>query len=132
MGTDTTGSAKPGFRLVKPSDRTIAPNQTPGMIREQAVQTDTMWAGVARTAPGTASGWHHHGDWDSVIFVVAGAIQIDYVAGERGTLHGEVGDYLFIPGGEIHRESNPSDVEQVLAVIRTGSGPVVTNVDEPA
>lgn len=119
------------FRLVKPEDRTVAANQTAGMTREEAINTGSMWAGVARTAPGTISGWHHHGAWSSVIYVTAGAIRIDYGAGGQHSLHAEAGDYLYIPAGQIHRESNPADVEQVLVVVRNGSGPVVINVDEP-
>jgi uncharacterized RmlC-like cupin family protein len=132
LEANASASSTHGFRLVKAADRTVAANQTPGMVREEAVQTGDMWAGVARTAPGMISGWHHHGAWKSVIYVLEGAIRIDFGAGGHSSLLGEAGDYLFIPAGEIHRESNPSAVEQVLVVVRTGSGPVVINVDEPA
>ena len=130
-GADNNDGATTGFRVVKPADRIIAPGQTPGMMREQAIEAGEMWAGIARTAPGMVSGWHHHGAWNSVLYVVAGSVRIDYGAGGRSSMEAEAGDYLYIPGGEIHRESNPSTEEQVLVVVRTGSGPVLTNVDAP-
>ena len=129
--TDVPVGPTEGFRVVKPQDRTVAANQTPGMLREAAVQTETMWAGLARTDPGTTSGWHHHSGWNSVLYVVAGAIRIDYGPGGKMSMEGEAGDYLFIPAGAVHRESNPLADEQILVVFRTGSGAVVVNVDEP-
>ena len=51
--------------LVKASDRVPAQTQTPGMIREEALDTGQIWSGIARTAPGNTSGWHHHGDWNN-------------------------------------------------------------------
>ena len=131
MGVDNTERATTGFRVVKPADRIMAPGQTAGMSREQAIEAGDMWAGIARTAPGMISGWHHHGGWNSVLYVVAGSVRIDYGADGRSSMEAEVGDYLYIPGGEVHRESNPSTEEQVLVVVRTGSGPVLTNVDDP-
>jgi len=42
------------------------------MIREEAVATDGMWAGFVRTAPRMTSGWHHHGRFESLIYVQTG------------------------------------------------------------
>jgi hypothetical protein len=43
-------------RRVRPTERT-AGEPTPGMTREQAVTTDTMWAGFVRTDAGMVSRW---------------------------------------------------------------------------
>jgi len=40
--------------VVSPSDRKPGPS-TPGMDRQQAVATDSMWSGVARTEAGMVS-----------------------------------------------------------------------------
>jgi uncharacterized RmlC-like cupin family protein len=43
----------------------------------------------------------------------------------------EPGDYLYIPKGVIHRESNPTQSQQALVIVRFGGGPVLFNVDGP-
>ncbi len=58
MDNKATNAAKPttGVRLIRAADRTPAGMQTPGMSREAAIETDTLWAGIARTAPGNNPG----------------------------------------------------------------------------
>lgn len=118
-----------GCVLIKPVDRTLAAAQTPGMIREEAFQTDQIWTGIARTAPGSVSGWHHHGNWATVAYVLSGAVRLECGVGGRIIKYAEPGDFLFIPKGEIHRESNPTGEEQCLVIVRSGDGPVVIAVD---
>ena len=67
--------------------RRIAPEErrqgapTPGMIREEAVATDRLWAGLGRTEAGMASGWHHHGGYESTIYVLSGALRMEFGPG---------------------------------------------------
>lgn len=126
-----TGEYGSGVRLVRATERTRAAAQTPGMVREEAFQAAGLWAGIARTAPGNTSGWHHHGDWNTIAYVITGALRLECGPGGRTTVDAEPGDYMFIPGGEVHRESNPSDGEQMLVIVRMGDGPVVVNVAGP-
>jgi uncharacterized RmlC-like cupin family protein len=122
-----------GVRLVKDGDRQIiAAQQTMGMIREQAIQTPNLWAGIARTEPGMTSNWHHHGEWETVAYVIKGAIKLEFGPGGRSTVRGEPGDYIYIPKGEVHRESNPTEGEQALVIVRFGGGPVLFNVEGPS
>lgn len=118
-------------RLIPPSAR-VEGAPTPGMIREAAVVEEGMWAGFVRTEGHGTSGWHHHGDHDSTIYVVAGALRME--SGPGGTVVDEAapGDFLFVPRGAIHREANPGDEESHLVVVRAGAGPTVVNVDGPA
>jgi uncharacterized RmlC-like cupin family protein len=120
-----------GVKLVRAGERQLAAGQTAGMIREEAIQTDHLWAGIARTEPGMRSGWHHHGDWETIAYVVAGACQLECGPDGQQSYRAEPGDYLYIPKGEIHRESNPTQGEQALVIVRIGSGPVLFNVDGP-
>lgn len=117
--------------LVKAADRKLAAAQTPGMTREEAINTDTLWVGIARTAPGNISGWHHHGEWNTVAYVIQGACRLEYGANGNEVALAEPGDYLYIPGGVIHRESNPTQGEQALVIVRMGKGQVVFPVDGP-
>jgi uncharacterized RmlC-like cupin family protein len=117
-------------RLVRKAERTAGP-ATAGMVREEAVATPGMWAGTARTEPGMVSGWHHHGDYESAIYVVSGALVMESGPGGRDVVEAGPGDYVYVPAGAVHRESNPTAEEAEIVVVRAGSGEPVFNVDGP-
>jgi len=117
-------------RHIRPEDRVPGP-ETLGMIREEAVSTGQTWAGLVRTAPGAVSGWHHHGSYESAIYVLSGALRMESGPGGHRVTDAEPGDFLFIPPGVVHRESNLTDVEAHIVVVRSGSGEAVFNVDGP-
>ena len=118
---------------IPPGER-VAGHPDPGMAREQAVSTDGMWAGFVRTTPGMTSAWHHHGEYESTIYVVSGTIRMEFGHGGADVIEGGPGDFFYVPPGAIHREGNPTDEETHLIVVRAGSssGPAVINVDGPA
>jgi uncharacterized RmlC-like cupin family protein len=120
-----------GVRLIGAGDRREGP-VTPGMVREEAVATGRMWAGLARTAPGAMSGWHHHGDHESVICVLTGAFRMEFGPDGTDVLEAGPGDFLFVAPGAVHREGNPSDRECTAVVVRSGWGEAVLNVDGPS
>jgi uncharacterized RmlC-like cupin family protein len=118
-------------RLIRAGERTEgAP--TPGMIREEAIATDRLWAGYVRTEAGMVSGWHHHGGYESSIFVMTGALVMEF--GPEGTerLEAGPGDFVYVAPRAVHREANPTDAESHVIVVRAGEGPPVINVDGPA
>ena len=119
-----------GVRRVRPEERTEGA-ATPGMVREEAIATDGMWAGLVRTAPGMQSGWHHHGSYESTIYVMTGALRMEFGPDGAETLETGPGDFLYVAPGAIHRESNPSADESRIIVVRAGSGEPVFNVDGP-
>ena len=117
-------------RRVRPGERTEgAP--TPGMVREEAVATDRMWAGLARTSAGMVSGWHHHGDHETAIYVLSGGLRMEFGPGGVEALEAGPGDFVHVSRGAIHRESNPSEQESHLVVVRSGEGEPVFNVEGP-
>ena len=72
---DHTGS--PGVRRIRPDERGEG-QTTSGMRREQAIVTDLMWSGLVKTQPGMVSGWHHHGEYETTIYVVSGAMTLEF------------------------------------------------------
>ena len=124
------GASDPA-RLV-PARARVPADATPGMVREEAVAEAGMWAGVVRTEGRTTSGWHHHGDHDSTIYVVSGALRMESGPGGSVVDDAVAGDFLFVPRGAVHREANPADEESRLVVVRAGTGALVVNVDGPA
>jgi uncharacterized RmlC-like cupin family protein len=102
------------------------------MVREQAIAVDGLWAGLVRTEAHMVSGWHHHGDYDTSIYVVRGAVRLESGPGGCQIVDAGPGDFLYVPKGAIHREGNPGPEESHLVVVRAGQGPAVINVDGPA
>jgi uncharacterized RmlC-like cupin family protein len=117
--------------VVSPSDRTPGPS-TPGMDRQQAVATEHMWSGVACTQAGMVSGWHHHGEYETMIYVLTGALLMEFGPGGSSTVAAGPGDFVYVPKGAVHRESNPSAEPADIIVVRAGSGESTINVDGPA
>jgi uncharacterized RmlC-like cupin family protein len=118
-------------RLVRASERRRETTQTPGMAREEAVRTDSLWAGIAKTTGGTYSGWHHHGAYESVIHVLRGRVRLEFGRGGKDVLEAAPGDTLYVAAGEVHREGNPGDETSEIVVVRSGAGEIVVNVDGP-
>ena len=116
---------------IPPGERVDGPS-TAGMVRSQAVASERMWAGLVRTEPGMFSGWHHHGDHESAIFVVSGMLRMEFGPGGGEAFDAKPGDFVYVPEGAVHREGNPSDAPADIVVVRAGSGESVFNVDAPA
>ncbi len=104
---------------------------TPGMQRRMAVETDRVWAGVVHTEPGAFSGWHHHGDHESVIYVAKGALRMESGPGGADVFDALPGEFVYVPPFNVHREGNVTSAVATLVVTRTGQGPSVVNVDGP-
>lgn len=123
--------AYPSVCVVRSDARIRLLPDTAGLIREEALRIGSLWAGCACTAPGGISGWHHHGAWNTVVFVTSGSVNLEFGQDGKESVRAEPGDFLFIPAGIIHREINPASVEQRVVVVRQGEGPLTINVDGP-
>lgn len=118
-------------RLVRPDDRVEA-DPTPGMRRERAIEVDGLWAGLVRTVPGSTSGWHHHGEYETSIYVADGTLRMESGPSGSDVVRAIAGDFLHVPRGAIHRETNDGELESSLVVVRAGHGIPTINVDGPA
>jgi uncharacterized RmlC-like cupin family protein len=107
-------------------------DRTPGMTREQAIAVPGIWAGFVRTGAHMTTGWHHHADYETSIYVVSGSLRMESGRGGGDVVEAGPGDFLHVPKGAIHREGNPGDEESHLVVVRAGHGPAVVNVEGPA
>jgi uncharacterized RmlC-like cupin family protein len=102
------------------------------MHRSEAVATGGMWSGLVETDPGATSGWHHHGTYETTIYVVDGVLRMDFGAGGEGSFDAGPGEFVYVPPFAVHRESNPTAATSKAVVVRAGSGDAVINVDGPA
>jgi len=115
---------------VTPQER-VEGQPTQGIMREQAMQTDGMWAGVARTDAEMVSGWHHHGGYESAIYVLTGSLRMEFGSDGLESFDAGPGDFVFVGKHAVHREGNPSSEEATIVVVRAGQGEPVVNVDGP-
>jgi uncharacterized RmlC-like cupin family protein len=115
---------------IHPDGRRVA-DPTPGKVREQAVAIDGLWSGLVRTEPGVASGWHHHGDHDTSVYVIHGTVRIEFGPGGAKSADAGPGDFVHIPKHVVHREVNPGPAPSQEVVTRSGTGPLTINVDGP-
>lgn len=124
--------AEPGqVRIMAPDDRAHGP-VTPGMDRQQAFATESMWSGFVRTEPGAMSGWHHHGEYETVFYVLTGRVRLEFGPGGSDAVQAGPGDFIYVPKGAVHREGNPSAEPSAGIVFRTGRGESTINVTGPA
>lgn len=117
---------------VVPADDLRPADPTPGMTRQVARQGEGMWSGTVDTEPGAASGWHHHGEHDTTLYVVSGRMRLESGPDGAHVVEAGPGDFLHVPAGAVHRESNPSDAAARAVIVRCGSGEPTVNVDGPA
>lgn len=101
---------------------------TPDVLREEAIVLDGLWSGRALTEAGATSAWHHHGDHDTIAYVVSGAFRVETAT---GVVDGNPGDFVHVPAHTVHREGNPTGGRAEVVIVRRGTGPVVVNVDGP-
>jgi uncharacterized RmlC-like cupin family protein len=101
------------------------------MRREQAVSAERSWAGHVTTEAGAVSGWHHHGDHESHIYVLSGVMRIESGPDGQDVVDAQPGDFVFVPPHTVHREGNPTSAEATVIVVRAGRGEAVFNVDGP-
>ncbi len=124
-----------GVRVVKGSELDASTAQTPGMNRAAAITAATagaqkLWAGTVVIHPNAKTGAHHHGEVESVLYVVRGRARMRW--GERLELVAEAGpgDFIYVPPFVPHQEINALPGEELECVIvRSGQEPVVVNLD---
>ena len=90
-----------------------------------------MWAGFVRTEAGMVSGWHHHGSYESSIYVLTGSLRMEFGEGGAESFDAGPGDFVFVGKQLVHRESNPSTEPAAIVVVRAGEGEPVVNVEGP-
>ena len=90
-----------------------------------------MWGGLFFVEPEARTGIHHHGEQDTIAYVLSGSSLVRW--GERGEFDTtlQAGDFLYVPAWLPHQEINPSsDVPFQWIVVRSTSEPIVVNLPD--
>lgn len=104
--------------------------QSGGMTRMAAIvgQAQGICASVMTAKPHSRSVVHTHGDQDTIVYAAKGIGKISFEDG-RETVEIKEGDFALIPRHCEHQEINDSDEEIVWIIHRSGSDPIVNNLD---
>jgi uncharacterized RmlC-like cupin family protein len=110
--------------------------QTSGLLRRVAFDSrnpdaEVLSAFLTTVLPGAATGAHHHGDQETVLYVVEGIARYRWGQHLEHVVEAGPGDFVFIPAHTVHQEINASaDRPTVWAVTRSGTDPIVVNLPE--
>ena len=126
-----------GVRVIPAHELDPNTAQTPGMNRAAAINTakagaQKLWAGTVVIHPQAKTGAHHHGELESVIYVVSGRARMRW--GEHLEFSAEAGpgDFIFVPPYVPHQEINASPDEPLSCVlVRSDQEAIVVNLDIP-
>jgi uncharacterized RmlC-like cupin family protein len=126
-----------GVRVVHADELDLNTPQTPGMTRAAAINAATagaekLWAGTVVIHPDAKTGAHHHGELESVIYVLRGQARMRW--GERLEFTAEAGpgDFIYVPPFVPHQEINASPDDELSCVVaRSGQESIVVNLDLP-
>jgi uncharacterized RmlC-like cupin family protein len=140
---DSASDEKPdwknhGLRIIRSGELDTNTPQTPGMTRAEAISrarvgAQKLWAGTVVVQPNAKTGPHHHGELETVIYVVRGRARFRWGDHLEFVDEAGPGDFVYIPPYVPHQELNARTDEPVEAVIvRSGQNPVVINLDIPS
>ena len=126
-----------GVRVI-PGDQ-LDPNtaQTPGMSRSAAINfarvgAEKLWAGTVTIHAGAKTGAHHHGELESVIYVLRGKARMRWGEALEFTADAGPGDFIYVPPFVPHQEINASEDEPLsCVVVRSDQEPIVVNLAIP-
>ena len=127
-----------GIRIVHAGELDSHTPQTPGMTRAAAITHATtgaqkLWAGTVVVDPNAKSGAHHHGELETVLYIVKGRARFRWGENLEFVDEAGPGDFIFVPPYVPHQEINANPDEPVEAVVvRSGQDPVVVNLQIPS
>jgi uncharacterized RmlC-like cupin family protein len=120
-----------GVEVVRRSERRRPAQTTVGMLREEAFVGGDTWIGTVRTEPGVETGWHHHGTYESFVYVLAGKARMEFGPDGAEILECEPGDVIHVAPGIIHREITTGTGPSEAILFRVGTGQVTFNTEGP-
>src|ERR1700733_5831385 len=124
-----------GVRIIRAGELDASTAQTLGMRRRAAVTTartgaTKLWAGTVTIDAKAKTGAHHHGDLESVIYVVRGLARLRWGDQLEFVAEASPGDFIYVPPYVPHQEINASDDLTLHCVLaRSGQQGLVVNLD---
>lgn len=124
------------IRVVRPDQFDLGTIQTPGSERRDAIAPElgvhsVLWGGTFDVEPGSRTGVHHHGNQETIAFVLSGTCEIRW--GSKGEFAAQAGpgDFIHVPAYLPHMEINPSNEHAFRwVVVRSTPTPIVINLPD--
>jgi uncharacterized RmlC-like cupin family protein len=142
MDAENTNWKDHGIRIVRAGELDSNTPQTPGMSRAAAITyartgATKLWAGTVVVQPDAKTGPHHHGELETVLYIVKGRARMRWGDHLEFSDEADPGDFIYVPPYVPHQEINARQDEPCEAVVvRSGQDPMVVNLDmespEPA
>jgi uncharacterized RmlC-like cupin family protein len=124
-----------GVKIVSSNQLDLNTPQTPGMTRAAAINramagANKLWAGTVSIHPAAKTAPHHHGELESVIYIVSGKARMRWGEHLEFVAEAGPGDFIFVPPFAPHQEINANANEPLTCVVvRSDQEPVVVNLD---
>ena len=125
-----------GIRIVRNDQLDLNTPQTEGLKRAVAINhamagAKKLWAGTVTVEAGVQVGVHHHGELESIIYIIKGNARFRW--GERLEYFADAGpgDFIYVPPFVPHQVINPGNEPAVAVLIRSDQEPIVVKLDIP-
>jgi uncharacterized RmlC-like cupin family protein len=124
------------IHIVSPAQFDPGTAQTSGSERRAAIAPEldiesTIWGGLFEVEPGARTGIHHHGEQQTIAYVLSGVCEIRWGASGEFAGRATVGDFIHVPAFLPHMEINPSKLEPFRwVVVRSTATPIVVNLPD--
>ena len=129
-------SSSVAIHIVSPAEFDSGTAQTPGSERRAAVAPalgipSAIWGGLFEVDPGSRTGVHHHGEQETIAYVLSGICEIRWGENGESVARAKAGDFIHVPAFLPHMEINPSDADSFhWVVVRSTTTPIVVNLPD--
>lgn len=125
-----------GVKIVRGNNLDPNTPQTPGMTRAAAIThaatgASKLWAGTVTVEPHAKTGPHHHGELETVLYIIKGHARMRWGDNLEYADIAEPGDFIYVPPFVPHQEINAGEGVCEAVVVRSGQEPIVVNLDLP-
>jgi len=123
-----------GVKIVRRPELDSNTPQTFGLSRAAAIThartgAEKLWAGTMLVEPDARTGPHHHGELETVLYIVRGRARFRWGQHMEYVDEAGAGDFIYVPPFVPHQEINASATEVCEAVVvRDGQEAVVVNL----
>jgi uncharacterized RmlC-like cupin family protein len=127
-------SSSAAIHIVSPTEFDPGTAQTPGSERRAAIApalgiASAIWGGLFEVEPGSRTGVHHHGEQETIAYVLSGICEVRWGTKGEFVAHAKTGDFIHVPAFLPHMEINPSKLKPFRwVVVRSTATPIVVNL----
>src|SRR6202795_1189516 len=127
-------SSSAEIHIVSPAQFDRSTAQTSGSERRAAIApalgiASAIWGGLFEVEPESRTGIHHHGEQETIAYVLSGICEVGRGARGEFRARAKAGDFIHVPAFLPHMEINPSKLEPFRwVVVRSTATPIVVNL----